>query len=177
MLTRSLRRIGERVRERTRSVAHRVLAIAQRSRTTGHRVPRSSDGSSRSRRPRLNSSPITRCVSAGRLSTPYGGPLWIGTSSSLAAPRISPSPMAGLLRNERAAHERGVRHVVLSRQPRETRPWRARMALRWRTGRSARSSAVMACGAAGTGGESGMQRWVGLGVIANNLLVLGRAGL
>jgi len=81
--------------------------------------------------------------------------------------------MAGLLRNERAAHERGVRHVVLPRQPRETRPWRARMALRWRT----RSSAVMACGAAGTGGESGMQRWVGLGVIANNLLVLGRAGL
>jgi len=25
-------------------------------------------------------------------------------------------------------------------------------------------------------GESGMQRWIGLGVIANDLLVLGRAG-
>jgi IS5 family transposase len=39
VLTRSLRRIGERVRERTRSVARRVFEIAQRSRTAGHRLP------------------------------------------------------------------------------------------------------------------------------------------
>ncbi len=39
VLTRSLRRIGERVRERTRSVARRVFEIAQRSRTAGHRAP------------------------------------------------------------------------------------------------------------------------------------------
>src|SRR3989442_1665179 len=38
VLTRSLRRIGERVRERTRSVARRVFEIAQRSRTAGSRV-------------------------------------------------------------------------------------------------------------------------------------------
>jgi hypothetical protein len=37
VLTRSLRRIGARVRERTRSVA-RVFEIAQRSRTAGSRV-------------------------------------------------------------------------------------------------------------------------------------------
>src|SRR5262249_55315122 len=36
--------------------------------------------------------------------------------------------------NERLAHERGVRHVVLPRQPRETRSRIARLALRWRTG-------------------------------------------
>jgi len=34
-----LRRIGEQVRERTRSVARRVFEIAQRSRSAGHRVP------------------------------------------------------------------------------------------------------------------------------------------
>jgi IS5 family transposase len=39
VLTRSLRRIGERVRERPRSVARRVFAIAQHSRTAGSRVP------------------------------------------------------------------------------------------------------------------------------------------
>src|SRR5881397_2521311 len=38
VLTRRLRRIGERVRERTRSVARRVFEIAQRSRTAGRRV-------------------------------------------------------------------------------------------------------------------------------------------
>src|SRR2546425_6458057 len=38
VLTRTLRRIGGRVRERTRSVARRVFEIAQRSRTAGSRV-------------------------------------------------------------------------------------------------------------------------------------------
>src|SRR5882672_3962610 len=38
VLTRRLRRIGERVRERTRSVARRVFEIAQRSRTAGSRA-------------------------------------------------------------------------------------------------------------------------------------------
>src|SRR5881628_995027 len=38
VLTRGLRRIGERVRERTRSVARRVFEIAQRSRTAGSRM-------------------------------------------------------------------------------------------------------------------------------------------
>src|SRR5437773_952602 len=39
VLTRGLRRIGERVRERTRSVARRVFEIAQRSRTASPRTP------------------------------------------------------------------------------------------------------------------------------------------
>src|SRR5437773_9173091 len=39
VLTRTLRRIGERVRERTRSVARRVFEIAQRSRTASPRTP------------------------------------------------------------------------------------------------------------------------------------------
>src|SRR5438445_8131225 len=38
VLTRTLRRIGGRVRERTRSVARRVFEIAQRSRTAGRRM-------------------------------------------------------------------------------------------------------------------------------------------
>src|SRR2546422_453083 len=38
VLTRALRRIGGRVRERVRSVARRVFEIAQRSRTAGRRV-------------------------------------------------------------------------------------------------------------------------------------------
>jgi IS5 family transposase len=81
--------------------------------------------------------------------------------------------------NERAAHERGVRHVVLPRQPRETRSRIARLALRWRTGCEGRISALKrrhGLRRCRYRGESGMQRWVGLGVIANNLLVLGRAG-
>ena len=81
--------------------------------------------------------------------------------------------------NERAAYARGVRHVVLPRQPRETRSWRARLALRWRTGREGRISVLKrrhGLRRCRYRGERGMQRWVGLGIIANNLLVLGRAG-
>jgi len=81
--------------------------------------------------------------------------------------------------NERAAHDRGVRHVVLPRQPREKRSRLARAALRWRTGSEGRISALKrrhGLRRCRYRGESGMQRWVGLGVIANDLLVLGRAG-
>jgi len=81
--------------------------------------------------------------------------------------------------NERAAQDRGVRHVVLPRQAREKRSRMARAALRWRTGSEGRISALKrrhGLRRCRYRGESGMQRWVGLGVIANNLLVLGRAG-
>src|SRR6266478_3348885 len=81
--------------------------------------------------------------------------------------------------NERAALDRGVRHVVLPRQSRETRSRLARAALRWRTGSEGRISALKrrhGLRRCRYRGESGMQRWVGFGVIANNLLVLGRAG-
>ena len=55
----------------------------------------------------------------------------------------------------------------------------ARAALRWRTGSEGRISALKRCHGLRRcryRGESGMQRWIGLGVIANDLLVLGRAG-
>jgi IS5 family transposase len=81
--------------------------------------------------------------------------------------------------NERAAQERGVRHVVLPRQPRETRSRAARVALRWRTGSEGRISALKrrhGLRRCRYRGASGMQRWVGLGVLANDLLVLARAG-
>jgi len=81
--------------------------------------------------------------------------------------------------NERAAQERGVRHVVLPRQSREERSRAARAALRWRTGSEGRISALKrrhGLRRCRYRGPSGMQRWVGLGVIANDLLVLARAG-
>ena len=81
--------------------------------------------------------------------------------------------------NERAAADRGVRHIVLPRQPRETRSRAARAALRWRTGSEGRISALKrrhGLRRCRYRGASGMQRWVGLGVLANDLLVLARAG-
>lgn len=82
--------------------------------------------------------------------------------------------------NERAARDRGVRHVVLPWQLRPGRRSRsARAALRWRTGSEGRISALKRCHGLRRcryRGATGMQRWVGLGAIANNLKVLGRAG-
>jgi IS5 family transposase len=81
--------------------------------------------------------------------------------------------------NERAAHDRGVRYVVLPRQPREERSRAARAALRWRTGSEGRISALKrrhGLRRCRYRGPNGMQRWVGLGVLANDLLVLARAG-
>ncbi len=81
--------------------------------------------------------------------------------------------------NEHAATARRVRHVVLPRHPRATRSRADRAALRWRTGSEGRISALKRCHGLRRcryRGSSGMQRWVGLGVIANNLKVLGRAG-
>jgi IS5 family transposase len=82
-------------------------------------------------------------------------------------------------KNERAAQDRGVRHLVLPWQPRARRSRAARAALRWRTGSEGRISALKRCHGLRRcryRGSTGMQRWVGLGVIANNLKVLGRAG-
>ena len=81
--------------------------------------------------------------------------------------------------NEQAALDRGVRHVVLPRQSREERSRAARAALRWRTGSEGRISALKrrhGLRRCRYRGPSGMQRWVGWGVIANDLLALARAG-
>src|SRR5438128_246521 len=147
VLTRTLRRIGERVRERTRSVARRVFEIAQRSRTAGSRAR-----------------PAVRQQSKAKMKILYQGLMGITRA---------------VVRQAEAALDRGVRHVVLPRQSRETRSRIARAALRWRTGSEGRISALKrrhGLRRCRYRGESGMQRWVGFGVIANNLLVLGRAG-
>lgn len=88
--------------------------------------------------------------------------------------------------NERAATDRGVRRVALPKQGRVSPLRRAhqrqrwfRRALRWRTGCEGRVSVVKrrhGLRRCRYRGLAGMERWVGLGVIANNLCVLGRAG-
>ena len=81
--------------------------------------------------------------------------------------------------NERAAAARGVRRVVLPRQRRDGRSRAVRAALKWRTGCEGRISALKrrhGLRRCRYRGLLGKERWVGLGVIANDLLVLGRAG-
>jgi IS5 family transposase len=80
--------------------------------------------------------------------------------------------------NERWAQGQGVRHVVLPRRQNEPRSRAARAALRWRTGSEGRISALKRCHGLRRcryRGAAGMQRWVGLGVIANNLTAIARA--
>ena len=89
--------------------------------------------------------------------------------------------------NERAATELGVAKVALPRtrgrpapkaKPPPRRRW-FRRALRWRTGCEGRISVLKRCHGLRRcryRGPRGMERWVGLGVIANDLRVLARAG-
>jgi len=87
--------------------------------------------------------------------------------------------------NEQAATARGVRRAALPRRGRLSAARRAhqkqrwfRRALRWRTGSEGRISALKrrhGLDRCRYRGQPGMERWVGLGVIANNLLALARA--
>jgi transposase, IS5 family len=80
--------------------------------------------------------------------------------------------------NVEIARAHQVRSIVLPRQRRERRPRAVRAALRWRTGSEGRISALKrrhGLARCRYHGLLGMERWVGLGVITNNLLVLGRA--
>lgn len=85
-------------------------------------------------------------------------------------------------KNELAATELGVKRVVLPgaskrSKEKERKRW-FRRALRWRTGCEGRISALKrrhGLRRCRDRGMAGMERWVGMGVIANNLLVLGRA--
>jgi IS5 family transposase len=83
--------------------------------------------------------------------------------------------------NETAATELGVKRVVLpgawKRSKDKKKRW-FRRALRWRTGCEARISVLKrrhGLRRSRYRGLAGIDRWVGLGVIANNLWVLGRA--
>jgi transposase, IS5 family len=95
------------------------------------------------------------------------------------APRLAVADAGFASRaNEWAAHARGVHTVVLPWQRRKGRPRRVRAVLTWRTGCEARISALKrrhGLRRCRYRGLPGMERWVGLGVIANDLLVLGRA--
>ncbi len=86
--------------------------------------------------------------------------------------------------NEEAATKRGVRRIALprygrisaSRRLRQKQAW-FRRAMRWRTGCEGRISALKrrhGLARCRYRGGPGMERWVALGVIANNLLVLAR---
>lgn len=87
--------------------------------------------------------------------------------------------------NEQTATEQGVRRVVLPYRGRLSSTRRAhqqqrwfRRGLRWRTGCEGRISVLKrrhGLRRCRYRGPDGMERWVGLGVIANNLCVLGRA--
>jgi len=87
--------------------------------------------------------------------------------------------------NERAATAREIKHVALPRRGRLSAARRAhqqqrwfRRALRWRTGCEGRISALKrrhGLSRCRYRGAAGMERWVGLGVLANNLLALARA--
>jgi len=87
--------------------------------------------------------------------------------------------------NEEAATKRGVRRVALPRRGRlsaarsaqQKQGW-FRRAMRWRTGCEGRISALKrrhGLARCRYHGAPGMERWVALGVLANNLLVLARA--
>ena len=87
--------------------------------------------------------------------------------------------------NEAAATKRGVGRVALprygrisaSRRLRQKQAW-FRQAVRWRTGCEGRISALKrrhGLARCRYRGVPGMERWVALGLIANNLLVLARA--
>jgi IS5 family transposase len=87
--------------------------------------------------------------------------------------------------NERRAQERGVKHVALLRRgrrrddrpPAAPRPRWFERARKWRTGCEGRISALKrrhGLRRCRYNGLRGIQRWVAMAVIANNLLVLGR---
>jgi transposase, IS5 family len=274
VLTRTLRRVGEQVRARTRSVARRVFEIAQRSRTAGcrgsaavreqskakmkslyqglMRITRAVLRHAEAAMPRVRRrrhatrlasvielvhqvlaqtrarvlrgdthypdkvvslfEPHTQIIRKGKLARPteFGRVVKIQEAEAqfITDYAVCESPHAeralwapaldrhialfghaphlavadggfASRTNERAAQDRGVRHIVLPRQHHEKRSRIARAALRWRTGSEGRISALKrrhGLRRCRYRGENGMQRWIGLGIIANDLLVLGRAG-
>lgn len=101
-------------------------------------------------------------------------------------PRVATADAAfGSAANEQAAKEAGVQRVALPAHGRSSPRRRAyqkqrwfRRATRWRTGCEGRISALKrrhGLDRCRYRGVQGMERWVGLGVIANNLLALARA--
>jgi IS5 family transposase len=105
----------------------------------------------------------------------FGSPPYLATAD----------PAFASAANEAQAAARGVRRVALPHRGRLSAPRRAhqrqpwfRRAMRWRTGCEGRISALKrrhGLARCRYHGAQGMERWVALGVIANNLLALARA--
>jgi IS5 family transposase len=87
--------------------------------------------------------------------------------------------------NEKAAHDKGVKRVCVpnrnttsaERKREQKKPW-FRKGQKWRTGCEGRISVVKrrhGLNRCRDKGERGMRRWVGFGVIADNLINIGRA--
>jgi hypothetical protein len=151
VLTRTLQRLGHRIRNRQRSVARRVFEIAQRSRTTGTRASQAAREQSKARMKALYRA---CCGSPGRCRAKR---TWRRPSCRRGQRRAASGSPSNLRRravadagftsraNEQAAQRRGVRHVVFPRQSRDRRSRVARLALRWRTGSEGRISALKRC--------------------------------
>ena len=100
------------------------------------------------------------------------------------APRLVADAGFYSARNEHAAHEMGVKRVCIpnrntksaARKQEQKKRW-FRAGQKWRTGCEGRISVVKrrhGLTRCRDKGENGMQRWVGLGVIADNLINIGR---
>jgi transposase, IS5 family len=87
-------------------------------------------------------------------------------------------------RNEKEAHERGVKRVCVpnrntksaKRKREQKKPW-FRNGQKWRTGCEGRISVVKrrhGLNRCRDKGDRGMQRWIGLGIIGDNLINIGR---
>ena len=88
-------------------------------------------------------------------------------------------------RNEAAAHDKGVKRVCIpnrstksAERKRERKKRWFTSGQKWRTGSEGRISVVKrrhGLNRSRYRGDRGMRRWVGLGVIADNLINIGRA--
>src|SRR3989441_171 len=196
VLTRTLKKLKEEVgegvvevRDRSRALAHRVFELAQRSRKLVQEE-------AKPRLQQLYGKVLKIQEAEGQFITDYvvcatrvaDQDLWVPSLEKHRELFGRPPRMAvadagfASRKNELAATELGVKQVVLPgaskrSKEKERKRW-FRRALRWRTGCEGRISALKRrhglrrCRDRGTAGGEG---WVGLGVIANNLLVLGRA--
>src|SRR5437870_6078153 len=87
-------------------------------------------------------------------------------------------------KTEEAAHKMGVKRLAIHHPSTKSTEWRAlqkkrwfRQAQAWRTGSEGRISVVKrrhGLNRCRYRGDAGMKRWVGLGVIADNLINIGK---
>ena len=125
---------------------------------------------------------VSRCTRGARPTSPCGPEPWIGIRRSFGrAPDLAAADRGfSSAANEHAATDRGVRRVVLPRRGPKSPARRAyerqrwfRRGQRWRVGCEGRISVLKrrhGLRRCRYHGVDGMHRWVGLGVIADNLM-------